>query len=120
MNYFLVQPENQLLHLPDCQLTEGKRELIEVRQIGGSPIFTQGRKQPDFCVFTVPNGVSQISPCLIVDEAGWVRKVLAEKIEKAAFTFIAAGVVDDQYNAPSLEEARQAVAAKIKELNLAK
>lgn len=117
MNYFLVQPENKLVHLPDCSITEGQRDLIQVHQIGGPPVFARGRKRPDLCVFTVPKGASLESPCLIVDESGLVREVLASRTSTNAVTFIAAGVVDQQYDAPHLEEARKAVAAKIKELN---
>lgn len=120
MNYFLVQPENQLIHLPDCRIEEGKPELMEVGQIGGPPIFLQGRKRPDLCVFTVPSGVPHLAQCLIVDEDGLVRRILVSTTEIAAHALLAAGVVEEQFPAPLLKDAKEAITKKLEELKTAK
>ena len=115
MNYFLVQDNNRLVHLPDCRFEEGKRETVEVRTLQG-PAFVQGRKQPDIFIFPIPSGAS-IAPCLIVDENALVRRVLVSRTENGAHTFMAAGVVEDTFEAPHLEDAREAIASAMRALN---
>ena len=118
MNYFLLHPENQneLVHLPDCKITEGKREVVEKRVIGGHPVFLQGHKQPDLCVFSLPHGIASHSPCRIVDETGLVRQITANVIETDAHRFLSAGVVTDQYAAVNPEKAKEVIAAAVKKL----
>jgi len=116
MKYFLVQEDNQLIHLPNCRLEEGQRQLQEVRRIGGPPIFIQGRKQPDIFVFPVPAGAS-LDPCVIVDENAIVRRVLVSTTEISAHSYIAAGVVEDTFQAPRLEEAKAGITAAIRNIN---
>lgn len=116
MHYFLAQENNRLVHLPDCRFEEGRREIREVNQIGGPPIFVQGRKQPDIFVFSVPTGAS-LTPCVIVDENALVRVVRVSHTEVGAHSYLAAGIVEDTYMAHPLEEAKAVIAtalAKIK------
>lgn len=108
MHYFLAQENNRLVHLPGCRFEEGRREIREVNQIGGPPIFVQGRKQPDLFVFSVPAGAS-LTPCVIVDETALVRRVLVSQTEIGAHSYMAAGIVEDTYMAPHLEEAKAAI-----------
>lgn len=118
MNYFLVQKNNHLIHLPDCYFEEGKREKVEVPVIGsGSPYFIDGRKGPDLFVFTVPPGASVI-PCVIVDEKALVRRVLVSTTEIGANTYKAVGVVDETYPARDMENAQKGIAAAMEALKI--
>jgi len=116
MRYFLVQQDNKLIYLPDCHFEEGKREVVEVNQIGGSPVFMQGRRQPDIFVFTIPSGVTPLSSCLIVNEEALVRRVIISKIEIRAHTYMALGLVEDTFPAPYLDEAKKGIAQAIQDL----
>lgn len=116
MHYFLDQDDNKLIHLPDCHFEEGKRELREVRQTGGPSFFTQGRKLPDLFTFTVPKGAST-TPCLIVDENAIVRRVLVSRTEIRSHTYMAAGVVEEQFEAPEPNEAKAAIAKAVDAIN---
>ena len=115
MNYFLVQKDNQLIHLPDCRFEEGKRIPVEVPYLNGTA-FVQGRRQPDMFVFSVPSG-AVIEPCLIVDENAIVRRVLVSKTEVGAHAYIAAGLVEESFEAPEIGAARNAIAKALKALN---
>lgn len=114
MKYFLVQDNNRLVHLPDCRFEEGQRETVEVSTLQG-PAFIKGRKQPDIFIFSVPPGAS-VTPCLIVDENALVRRVLVSRTEIGAHTYMAAGVVEDTFEAPQIDEAREAIAAAMRAL----
>ena len=115
INYFLVQKDNQLIHLPECRFEEGKRDIVEVPHLNGSA-FMQGRKQPDIFVFTVPAGAS-IPPCMIVDENALVRRVSISTTEVAANRYMAVGLVEDTFEAPEVGEAREALAKAVKSLH---
>ena len=115
MNYFLVQDNNRLVHLPDCRFEEGHRETVEVPTLQGAA-FIKGRKLPDIFIFPIPSGAS-ISPCLIVDENALVRRVLVSRTEIGAHTFMATGVVEDTFEALHIDEAREAIAAAMHALN---
>lgn len=115
MHYFLIQENDQLIHLPDCHFEEGKRELREIRQLGGPPIFSQGRKLPDIFTFTIPSG-SSITPCLVVDQNAIVRRVLVSPTEIRIHTFMAAGVVEEQFEAPDMQKAKAAISKAVSEI----
>ena len=115
MHYFLVQEDNQLIHLSDCRFEEGEREKREVYQFGGPSFFADGRKLPDIFTFTIPRGAST-NPCFIVDEDAIVHRVLVSRTEIRANIFMAAGVVEEKFEAPNLIEARAGIAEAIRNI----
>jgi hypothetical protein len=115
MHYFLVQENNELVNLPNCKFEEGKRDLHEVNQIGGQPLFVQGRKQPDIFTFPVPVG-ALLHPCLIVDEDAIVRRVRVSLTETDAHSHMAIGFVEEEYEALNIEEAKKAISATIEKI----
>lgn len=113
MRYFIVGPENALTLLPDCKIEEGKREVIETMTLSG-PVFVRGRKMPDICVFSLPPSTAISPTCLIVDEEATVYRIIPSKTEIGPSKFIVAGIVEEKFPAPELDEAKRLIAEKLK------
>jgi len=113
MSYFLVQANDALVHLPDCRIEIGQRDVVEVPQIGGPPVFMPGRKRPDICIFTKPQGTEVTGSCRVVEDSGMVHTVLVSTTEIGAHQYIVLGVIEDSEdmsgNAEAMELIRQAV-----------
>jgi hypothetical protein len=88
MNYFLLQDDETLIHLPDCHFEEGRHEMLEIKiPIATNPPFQsefiKGRKSFDSFTFTLPKGARLEYPwlnCLIVDENAILRVVLITEV----------------------------------------
>ena len=116
MNYFLVQANNHLIHLSDFRVEEGKRELIEIPQVGDDPIFTQGRKLPDTCYFTAPSG-AKLSPCLVVDEDAIIHSIIVSSpVDLSMKSQFIAGILQSKSEAESPDQAKAIIKQAIKEL----
>jgi hypothetical protein len=115
MKHFLAGPNNTLTHLPDFKLEIGQRGLRDHSQLGGPAFFVTDRKMPDTCVFKKPTGQAIPDRVHIVSQKGIVRSVEVTERNINATQHLFAGVVVDETDVSSNEEAmdviRKAVAS---------
>lgn len=113
MKYFLVQPNNSLVHLPDCRIEIGQRDAVEITQIGHPSLFMPGRKRPDLCIFTRPPGTHIGASCRVVEDSGIIHTILASPTEIGANQYIVLGIIEDtddmSGNVDAMEVIQQAV-----------